>query len=341
MAAAPETELRRVLITGANGFVGRNLSRHLAGAGLTVRASQRGATQSATAPAAPVTIEIPDAIEIPGAIEVVVTGDLNGASDWRAALRDVDAVIHCAARVHILEETAADPLQAFRDVNVAGTANLARQAADAGVKQFLFLSSIGARLAQQAPDATPYQISKLEAEQALRQIAAGSAMTFTILRPPLIYGADAPGNFALLTKVILRGLPLPLASVENRRAFLYVGNLCDAVLRCLERPAKETRCYELADGPGVSTPDLVRTLAGVLGRPPRLWPCPVWLLRILGRLTGRRQTIERLTGSLEIDLDPIRQELDWSPPWNLQAALAAAFEPGPADTASRIRGVSS
>ncbi len=321
MATHGNMDARRVLITGANGFVGRNLCHHLSERGVPVRASLRRASQ-------------PE----PAGIETVITGDLNGANDWRAALEAADAVIHCAARVHIMEETAADPLQAFREVNVAATENLARQAADTGVKHFIFLSSIGARVAEEDPAATPYQISKLEAERALQEIAAGSGMTLTILRPPLIYGPDAPGNFALLTKAIARGLPLPLASIENRRAFLYIGNLCDAVRRCLERPGAGTRCYELADGPGVSTPDLIRTLGGVIGRPLHLWPCPLWGLRLLGLLSGRRQTVERLTGSLELDLGAIKQDLDWSPPWDLRAGLAASFDRSPTGSPSRTGG---
>lgn len=308
MTTSAEIAPKRVLVTGANGFVGRNLCRHLSERGFTVRASQRRASRRE-----------------PPAVETLLTGDLDGGTDWRDALDGVEAVIHCAARVHILEETAADPLEAFRQVNVAGAENLARQALSAGVKQFIFLSSIGARVAQEDSGATPYQISKLEAEKALNKVASGSGMTVTCLRPPLIYGPDAPGNFALLIKVIERGLPLPLASIRNRRAFLYIGNLCDAIERCLKRPFEEARCCEIADGPGVSTPDLIRALAAALGRPARLWPCPLWLLRALGTLTGRGETIERLTGSLAMDPTPLAHELDWTPAWDLKAGLAASF----------------
>ncbi len=308
MAAAAEIAPLRVLVTGANGFVGRNLCRYIAGQGFKVRASLRAKSRTESSN-----------------IETFVTGDLDASSDWQAALSGIDAVIHCAARVHILEETAADPLEAFRAVNVAGTRNLARQALEAGVKHFIFLSSIGARVAHDTPDATPYQISKLEAEQALHEVVGDSGMTLTCLRPPLIYGPDAPGNFALLIKVIERGLPLPLASVRNRRAFLYIGNLCDAVGRCLEQSTGQKRCYEIADGPGISTPGLIRALAAALGRPARLWPCPLWLLRALGTLTGRGAAIERLTGSLELDLAPLKNDLDWTPPFDLDAGLAASF----------------
>lgn len=299
-------ESRSVLVTGANGFVGRNLCRVLAAEGWHLRGSLRSkGTLAGT--------------------EAVVTGDIDADTDWEAALQDVEVVVHCAARVHVLEETAADPLAAFRRVNVAGSENLARQAVSAGVKHFVFLSSIGARIAEGSTDATPYQISKLEAEQALIAATEDSGMALTILRPPLIYGAEAPGNFALLVKVIERGLPLPLASIRNARAFLYVGNLCDAVQRCIESPAQGTRCYEIADGPGISTPDLVRALAEVRGQAARLFPCPQWLLRLAGRLTGRSAMIERLSDSLDIDMSPLMRELNWSPPYDLRAGLAASF----------------
>ncbi len=313
MNSRREIGLKHVLITGANGFVGRNLCGTLSESGFSVRAALRSESAG------------PTLAHIAPTLETVITGDLDNATDWRAALSGVDAVVHCAARVHILEETAEDPLEAFRTVNVAGSQNLARQAADAGVKHFVFLSSIGARVAQEDSIATPYQISKLEAENALREIAMASGMNLTLLRPPLIYGADAPGNFALLVKIIESGLPLPLASVRNRRAFLYVGNLCDAVRRCLEQNAGSQARYEIADGPGVSTPDLIRTLAAALGRSTRLWHCPLWLLRATAKLFGRSATLERLTSSLETDLAPLERDLNWTPPWDLKAGLAASF----------------
>ena len=297
----------KVLVTGANGFVGRNLCRLLAERNRAIRASLR--TEAAIA-----------------GTETLVTGEIDGTTDWRAALQGIDTVVHCAARVHVLKETAEDPLEAFRRVNVAGSANLARQALEAGVKHFVFLSSIGARVAESGQSATPYQISKLEAEQALLKTTADGGMSVTLLRPPLIYGPDAPGNFALLVKVIERGLPLPLASVRNARAFLYIGNLCDAIHRCLETPADTPRIFEIADGPGISTPELIRELARVLGRPARLLPCPLWLLRSAGRLTGRSMIVARLTESLDVDVSPLMKELDWSPPWDLHAGLAASFK---------------
>ncbi len=306
MGADKTSDARPVLVTGANGFVGRNLCRHLTEGGWQVRGAVRGTHSSP-------------------ASETITVGDIDGETDWREALQGVAAVVHCAARVHVLEETAADPLAAFRKVNVAGSEKLARQARDAGVKHFVFLSSIGARIAEDGDDVTPYQRSKLEAERVLKEMTAGGDMALTSLRPPLIYGRDAPGNFALLVKVIERGLPLPLASVRNARTFLYIGNLCDAIRSYLETPDACRGTYEIADGPGVSTPDLIRELAGVLGRPARLWPCPVWTLRLAGRLSGRSMTVERLTESLDIDMSPLMQDLNWSPPWDLRAGLTASF----------------
>jgi len=308
-SAAGAAGARRVLITGANGFVGRNLCACLSQQNWIVRAAVRTVAAGRALAAA----------------ETVVTGDLGETTDWQDALRDVDAVVHCAARVHVLAEKDTDPLGAFRRVNVAGTEQLARQAAVTNVGHFVYLSSIGARIAESGQSATPYQRSKLEAEAVLRKISAESGMSVTLLRPPLIYGAQAPGNFSLLMKIIRQGIPLPVESIENRRAFLYIGNLCDAVRICLEKPGKAVRQYELADGDGVSTPELIRELAGVLKRPARLWPCPLWLLRLVGRITGRSAMVERLTGSLDLDISPLKKDLDWSPPWSFRAGLKASI----------------
>ncbi len=298
-----------MLVTGANGFVGRNLCDYLSRQGWNVRAAVRTG----------VTTSEPDR---------VVVGEIGGSTDWQEALHAVDAVVHCAARVHVLDETEPNPFEVFRRINVTGTENLARQAVTAGVRHFIFLSSIGARIAENDGLATPYQQSKLEGEKVLTGIATESETAFTFLRPPLIYGPDAPGNFALLVKAIQRGVPLPLASIKNGRAFLYIGNLCDAIQRCLDRPDQSQRCLEVADGPSISTPDLIRELAAVLGQPARLWPCPVWLLSLAGKMTGRSATIERLTGSLELSTSAMMEELDWSPPWDLRAGLTASFNSG-------------
>src|SRR5512138_994470 len=298
--------MARVLVTGANGFAGAAICRHLLARGWSVRGSVRRAEAA-----------------VPEGVEKVVCGPLDGATDWRAALADVDAVVHCAARVHVLRETEADPLAAFRRVNVEATRHLARQALAAGVGRFVFLSSVGALVAEAGPArGSPYQRSKLEAEQALCEATAGSAMLLVMLRPPLIYGPGAPGNFARLARLVAAGRTLPLASLANRRSLLFVANLAGAVeaaLACTQPPAAP---LALCDGEDVSTAELARRLGRACGRPARLLPCPPGLLRLAGRLLGRGAAVEALTGSLTVSNAAIAQALGWSPRYSLDEGLA-------------------
>lgn len=298
--------MERVLITGANGFAGRAICRRLLAQDWQVRGSVRSADSA-----------------VPAEIEKIVTGDIGADTDWRAALAGVDAVVHCAARVHVLRETADDPIAAFRRVNVAGSRRLAEQAVAAGVRRFVFLSSIGAAVAAAAPArATPYQRSKLEAETALREATAGSATLLVMLRPPLVYGPGAPGNFARLLRLIRAGRPLPLGCVANRRSQLYVGNLADAVASALRAAAAPAGPLALADAEAVSTAELARRIGRACGRPARLLPVPVFLLHLAGTLAGRGAMVDSLTGDLTIDNAAIRQALAWSPPYTLDQGLA-------------------
>lgn len=302
--------MARVLITGASGFAGRAICRHLLAQGWEVRGSVRRTEAS-----------------VPEGAEKVVCGGLETDADWRAGLQGVEAVVHCAARVHVLRESAADALAAFRTVNVMGSRRLAEQAVAAGVRRFVFLSSIGAAVAADDPvRATPYQRSKLEAEIALREAAAGSAMMLVMLRPPLIYGPGAPGNFARLVHLIEAGRPLPLRSVANRRSLLFVGNLAGAIeaaLNCTAAPAPLALC----DGEAVSTAELARRIGLACGRPARLLPCPPVLLRLAGRLLGRSAAVEALTGDLSIDNAAIHRALGWVPRYTIDEGLAASFAP--------------
>ena len=258
-------------------------------------------------------------------------GDIGPDTDWSAALQGVGTVVHLAARVHVMHDTAADLLAEFRRVNVDGTRLLARMAAAAGVQRLLFLSSIKVngestrRPFTEADAPRPedaYGISKWEAELALIQVARDAGMQWVILRAPLIYGPGVGANFLRLTHAVARRAPLPLGAIDNRRSLLYVGNLVDGIRVCLSHPGARDQVLLLSDGEDVSSADLVRRLAAALQVRPRLLPVPVPLLRIAGRLTGGAAAVERLSGSLQVDSSRIRAALGWAPPFSLDEGLA-------------------
>lgn len=302
--------MKTVLVTGANGFIGRHLCPHLVAAGWRVRAAVRHVVS-----------------RVQDGVDYRRYAGLSGGTDWRPLLDGIEAVVHLAARVHVLRETETDPLAAFRTVNVAGSEALARQSSEAGVKRFVFLSSIGAAVAagergnDHAP--TPYQRSKREAELRLAEVARETGLELVILRPPLVYGPDAPGNVVRLRTAIARGIPLPLGGLRNRRSLLYVENLVDAIRVCLDHEAGPGHVFELSDGEAISTSDLVRRLATAAERRVLLFPIPAALLRVAGHLTGKSAAIEALTCDLVTDDRAIRDRLGWRPPITLEAGLAA------------------
>lgn len=309
-----------MLVTGANGFVGRALCDEAAAQGFRLR----GATRTVC--------------HLAGAAENVIVGACDNETDWTHALFDIDAVIHLAARVHVMHDESSDPLAEFRKVNVAGAEHLARQAARAGVKRLVYVSSIkvngegtpdnGSFTEANSPNPQdPYGVSKWEAEQALHRVAAETGLEVVIVRPPLVYGAGVKGNFAQMLKVLAKGIPLPLASVENRRSLVYVGNLVDALILCATHPAAAGQTYLVSDGEDVSTTDLLRQLGAAMGHPARLFSCPQALLKLAGRLTGRADQVERLLGSLRVDSSKIRRELGWIPPFTLDKGLKRSALP--------------
>ncbi len=310
--------MARVLVTGANGFIGAAVCRRLLATGWAVRGAVRGAVRR------------PEA-KLPEGVERALVDSLDGGSDWTGALENCEAVIHCAARVHVLREEAANPLAAFRRVNVEGSAALARQALTAGVKRLIYLSSIGAAQAAAGPGAaTPYQQSKLEAEAALQRISAGGPMGLIVLRPPLVYGPAAPGNFTRLARLLARDLPLPLAGIDNRRSLIYLDNLTSAIEAALTADPPPSAPLAVCDGADLSTPDLLRAMGRAMGQRVRLWPCPPALLRLAGTLLNRRTAVTALTESLTIDNRPACEALGWTPPFGVEEALAASLaeEPG-------------
>ncbi len=300
-----------VLVTGATGFVGRALLEELGARG------HRG---------------IPVVRRIAGLSHEMIIPDVHAQTDWRAALTGCDAVVHLAARVHVMHEKAAKPLALYRSTNTDATLNLARQAARAGVKRFVFISTIkvngeGRTMPYRETDAPApedaYAISKWEAEQGLQQIARETGLEVVILRPPLVYGPGVKANFLRLLRTVERGWPLPLGAIRNRRSLLYLGNFVDAIRLCVEHPAAAGQTFLLDDGEAVSTPDLVRAVAHAMKRPARLLWVPVSMLEFMGTLLGKRTAVSRLTGSLWVDSSLIRSRLSWTPPYSMEAGLAA------------------
>jgi UDP-glucose 4-epimerase len=307
----------RVAVTGATGFVGRRVVDQLLGRGLEVRALCRTSPVRRFQPAE---------------VDVRVIGPIAGDTEWGDALEQVDAVVHLAARVHVLDERERAPLAAYREVNVEGTLALARAAVAAGVRRFLFMSSIkvngeettGALFTETSrPEPRdPYGVSKWEAEQGLWEIARESDLEVVVLRPPLVYGPGVKANFQSLIRAVDRGIPFPFGTLRNQRSLVFVGNLADAVACSLERPAAAGETFLVSDGAAVSSGELVRVIGRALGRRPRLLPVPPGLMRLTGRVLRREAFVQRILGSLQVDSSHIRRTLDWTPPYTMTEGLA-------------------
>jgi nucleoside-diphosphate-sugar epimerase len=309
----------KFLVTGANGFVGKALCAELLRQGETVRAAVRSANA---------TVED---------VEMAVVGSIDGDTDWADALRGADVVIHLAARVHVMKDTAVDPLAEFFKVNLYGTSNLAQQAACAGVKRLVYVSSVkvnGEQTTEAQPFAEseepnpqdPYAISKWRAEQDLQRIAQETGLEVVIVRPPLVYGPGVKGNFISLLAAIDRGIPLPLAGANNVRSLVYVDNLADALIACATHPAAAGQTYLVSDGDDVSTAILVEKIARALGRNSRAFYFPLALLRAMAAALGRAERVDRLFGSLRVNDEKLRRELCWSPPYKLEQGLRKTAE---------------
>lgn len=310
-----------ILVTGASGFVGGAFTRLLDERGIPYRCASRS--------------QRPGFVAIP---------DWESGPDWSAALEGVDTVVHLAGRVHVMSETASDPLDAFRRSNVNVTVNLARQASERGVSRFVYASSIKAISGDStqghpyseadvpAPD-TDYGISKLEAELRLAEIAAASEMAVTIVRPPLVYGPGAKANFLALASAVHRGIPLPLGLVRNRRSMVFVGNLADFLLVCCQSEGAKNQTFMVSDGDDMSTAELVRHLARGMGRKAFLLPVPPVLLRLMLQAVGRRGLALRLLDDLNVDIGHARSVLGWRPPVSardgLELTARAMFPPPP------------
>jgi nucleoside-diphosphate-sugar epimerase len=309
----------KILVTGANGFVGRSLCTAVFSQGKAVRAVMRVASAQADD------------------FEQVAVGSIDGGTDWSAALRDVNIVIHLAARVHVMSDNAVNPLAEFRKINVAGTLNLAQQAAKAGVKRFIFISSVKVNGEHTEIDkpfsetdaANPqdaYGISKHEAEQGLMRIAEETGMEVVIIRPPLVYGAGVKANFASMMRVVQRGIPLPLGAIYNKRSFVYVKNLVSLILCCIDHPAAANQTFLVSDGQDISTAELLRGCAQALDVKLKLLPIPQRLIEACAAIIGKRDVATRLCGNLQVDITKARTLLGWTPPISMADGLRATTQ---------------
>lgn len=307
--------MNRILITGATGFVGRHLCETLVQTGFSVAGTVRSSSSTT---------------RLPPAVQPYVVGDIDDKTTWnRGALTGVDTVIHMAARVHVLKETAQDPEAEFQKTNVLGTETLARAAAGR-VRRLIYVSSLHAMrsLADEVLDEsspcrpdTPYGRSKLEAELRLQAVARETGLDVVIVRPPPIYGPGGVGNLMSLLKWVRRGWPVPVGGLTNQRSMVYVGNLVHALVSCITQPQAGGRTFLVSDGENVSIPEFVKRASLAFRKPSRLWPAPRFSMRLAGRLLGKASAVDRLLGSLAVDISNIHQVLAWSPVFSLDDSL--------------------
>jgi nucleoside-diphosphate-sugar epimerase len=306
---------KHILVTGGSGFVGSALIKRLLSEHRDILAVGRS------------DVNLP--------VETVKVSSFSELGALGQRLGSVDVVVHCAARAHIMNDDTVDPLAEYRKVNVDGTLNVARHALEAGVKRFLFVSSIkvngehtppGRPFTEEAAPAPedPYGISKYEAERELQALCAETGMELVIIRPPLVYGPGVKGNFASMIRLMEKGLPLPLGAVRNKRSLVALDNLVDLIVTCVDSPAAANQVFLAADGQDISTTELLRNVANAMGKPARLLPVPSGLLMLGASLFGKKAVAKRLLGSLQVDISKARELLGWQPPVSVEEGLARA-----------------
>lgn len=313
------SKLQTVFVTGASGFIGTAVLNRLS-----------------ADPCTQVLAHVRREVSLPENVRPVVSASSGSLPDPEV-LQGVTSVVHCAARVHVMNELCEDSLHEFRAINVQDTLSLARAAAKAGVKRFIFLSSIKVNgestkpgrpftAADEPAPTDAYGISKMEAEQGLQSISRATGMELTIIRPVLVYGPGVKANFRKLMGWLGKGVPLPLGCVGNRRSLVAVDNLVDLVMRCLEHPAAANQTFLVSDGEDLSTTELLRRMGRAMGRPARLIPVPVPVICFGAASLGRRDLAQRLCASLQVDISKTCDLLGWRPPVTVDQALEAAVK---------------
>jgi len=309
---------KNVLVTGGTGFVGRALVQRLyhdVKCGLLVAVryqSQR--------------------TRLPAGVQIVDVGDIGSNTSWSRALKNISVVIHTVARAHVMNETIEDPLKEYRRVNVSATLNLAQQAAEAGIRRFIYISSIKVNgestvtghlfTPEDVPaPIDPYGISKLEAEIGLRKISEETGLEVVIIRPPLVYGPNTAGNFNRLLRVVASGMPIPLGAIQNQRSLVSLDNLVDLIVVCIDHPAAANQIFLAGDGEDISTPELLKRLGAALDKPVRLISLPEPILTFGANILGKRAMAQRLCGSLQVDISKTRHLLGWNPPLSVDEGL--------------------
>lgn len=319
MKSHSKNQIKTILLTGATGFVGRAVMSALELSGYSVISAVRQPIASTNEKS---------------------VGNIDGVTNWSHALDGCDAVIHLAARAHIMNDEASDSLEAYRSTNTSGTINFAQQAAAAGVKRFVFVSSVkvngeqtllGNRFNEDNEPAPQdsYGLSKYEAELGLKQLVKDGDMEVVIIRPPLVYGPGVKANFAALMGAVQSGWPLPLGNLHNQRSLVALDNLVDFILTCVRHPAAANQIFFVSDGHDLSTTELVHRMALAAGIPPRSWPVPLWALKVTASVLGRGKTMHRLSSNLQVDISKARDLLGWMPPLSVDDGLKRTMEVAP------------
>jgi nucleoside-diphosphate-sugar epimerase len=307
--------LQKILISGASGFIGKALCKKMLRKGWEVRGAVRFEKLMHN---------------LPDGVKPVFIGSIGPNTEWGRATSNIDMVVHLAAQVHKIRNDSKDPFSEYRCVNVEGTKFLARAAADNGIKRFVYLSTVkvngeGKTTSYNEKDKPepigPYAVSKWESENVLHAIGYETDLEVVIIRSPLVYGPRVKANFLRLLKVIDRGIPLPLASVNNRRSLIYLENLVDAIITCIKHPKATGQTYLVSDGKDVSTPELIRLISKAMGRKSQLFPLPPIMLKTIGKIASRSAEIDRLIGSLCVETCKIRTMLGWNPPYTPEEGI--------------------